>query len=205
MGIQQHLYGFYDQPEYIHTINSDHSDWMLQVVEEACAITRPDFVTFGEDLSYNHGPMLSKDLFDEFLKPYYEKVMPSFLDKGLITIVDSDGDIADVTDWFDKVGIDGMLPLERQAGTDIRQLRKKHPRMRFIGGFDKMQMNRGEEAMRAEFERLLPTAVQGGFVVGCDHQTPPEVSYQDYQLYLRLFREYADEAGRLSRGAAGPL
>ena len=73
-------------------------------------------------------------------------------------------------------------------------------RMRFVGCFDKMSMTRGEAAMRAEFERLIPTAAGGGLIISCDHQTPPGVSYADYQLYLRLFREYAEKAGRLSRG-----
>lgn len=71
--------------------------------------------------------------------------------------------------------------------------------MKFIGHFDKMTMNRGEAAMRGEFERLLPTAAKGGFIISVDHQTPPGVSLQDYQLYLKLFREYAQVAGRLSR------
>ena len=55
--------------------------------------------------------------------------------------------------------------------------------------------------MRAEFERLLPTAAKGGFLISCDHQTPPGVSYHDYQCYLGLFREYAEKAGRLSQRA----
>ena len=76
--------------------------------------------------------------------------------------------------------------------------------MRFIGHFDKMTMHRGEAVLRAEFERLLPTASRGGFIIGCDHQTPPGVSFQDYALYLRLFREYAREAGRRSRTLQGP-
>jgi len=33
-------------------------------------------------------------------------------------------------------------------------------------------------------------ARRGGFIISCDHQTPPGVSYDQYQLYLRLFREY---------------
>jgi hypothetical protein len=45
--------------------------------------------------------------------------------------------------------------------------------------------------MRAEFERLMPVARQGGFIISCDHQTPPGVSLQDYRLYLKLFNEYA--------------
>jgi hypothetical protein len=56
-------------------------------------------------------------------------------------------------------------------------------------------MTRGEAALRAEFERLLPVARRGGFIIGCDHQTPPGVSYDQYRLYLRLFREYAEKAG----------
>ena len=71
--------------------------------------------------------------------------------------------------------------------------------MKFIGHFDKMTMNKGEAAMRTEFERLVPTAAKGGFLISCDHQTPPGVSYAEYQRYLVLFREYAEESGRLSR------
>ncbi|MEI6337544.1 MAG: hypothetical protein WCQ57_03040 [Verrucomicrobiota bacterium] len=37
-----------------------------------------------------------------------------------------------------------------------------------------------------------------GFLISCDHQTPPGVSCCDYQLYVSLFREYAEQAGRCS-------
>lgn len=77
---------------------------------------------------------------------------------------------------------------------DVAELRRRYPRMRWVGHFDKMVMNKGETAMRAEFERLLPTARQGGFFISCDHQTPPGVSYRDYQLYLALFRQAAVRA-----------
>ncbi|HOM57450.1 MAG TPA: hypothetical protein PLG27_06860, partial [Candidatus Latescibacteria bacterium] len=86
------------------------------------------------------------------------------------------------------------------AGVDIAKLRREHPRMRFIGHFDKMTQDKGEDVMRAEFERLIPTAAKGGFLPSCDHQTPPGVSYEDYRLYIRLFQEYGEKAGRMSRG-----
>jgi len=199
LGIEPHLYAFYDEPELIHRINTDLAAWHVRIIEKIGSICSPDFMTFAEDLSYNNGPMLSKDLFDEFLKPYYAQVIPTLKKHGIIPIADSDGDITVPADWFEEVGIEGILPLERQAGVDIARVRAEHPRMRFIGHFDKMTMNQGEAAMRAEFERLLPTAARGGFVVGVDHQTPPSVSYQEYKLFLSLFREYGEEAGRLSR------
>jgi uroporphyrinogen-III decarboxylase len=140
-------------------------------------------------MSYNNGPMLSKELFDEFIKPYYDKVIPALKKHNIIPIIDSDGDISMPSQWFSDVGVKGILPLERQAGVDLAKLRKEHPGMIFIGHFDKMTMSRGEAAIRTEFERLLPIAAKGGFLISCDHQTPPGVSYTDYQLYLSLFRE----------------
>lgn len=133
LGIEKHLYAFYDQPELLHRINSDLTEWILKVIEEVCSICTPDFMTFGEDMSYNHGPMISKELFDEFMKPYYARVIPKLKECGIIPIVDSDGDISVPAYWFEEVGLDGILPLERQAGVDIAKLRKEHPRMRFMG------------------------------------------------------------------------
>jgi len=199
LGIERHLYAFYDQPELMHRINTDLAEWILRVIDQVGAVCTPDFMTFAEDMSYNHGPMLSEALFTEFLRPYYDKVIPALRRHGILSILDSDGDISVPAYWFEAAGLEGILPLERQAGVDIAKLRKDHPRMRFIGHFDKMTMNKGEKVMRAEFERLLPVAARGGFLIGCDHQTPPGVSYKDYQLYVSLFREYAEEAGRLSR------
>lgn len=199
LGIERHLYAFYDQPELLHRINDDLADWILVVIDQVCSICTPDFMTFAEDMSYNHGPMLSKELFDAFMRPYYDRIIPVLRAKGIIPIIDSDGDIATPAHWFAEAGLDGILPLERQAGVDMTSLRRDHPTMKFIGHFDKMAMDKGEAAMRAEFERLLPIAAKGGFLISCDHQTPPGVSYQNYRTYVALFHEYAGKAGALSQ------
>jgi hypothetical protein len=196
-GIERHLYAFYDQPDLMHRINSDLADWMLLVIDQVCSICTPDFMTFAEDMSYNNGPMLSKGLFDEFMRPYYDRVIPVLRERGIMPLIDSDGDITSAASWFEEAGIEGVLPLERQAGVSIATLRANQPQMKFIGHFDKMTMDKGEARMREEFERLLPTAAKGGFLISCDHQTPPGVSYEDYKLYLRLFNEYAKRAGTL--------
>jgi hypothetical protein len=36
----------------------------------------------------------------------------------------------------------------------------------------------------------------GGYIPSVDHQTPPEVSLDDYRLYLQLLKEYAQKAAR---------
>ena len=195
LGIEPHLYAFYDRPELLHRMNQDQVDFSLRLLERLFRRYRPEFMTFAEDLSYNHGPMLSRELFDEFLVPCYRQLIPVLHEHGVKVFVDSDGDVSECLGWFRDAGFDGILPLERMAGVDVRSLRERYPDMLFLGAFDKTVMHRGEEAIRREFERLMPVARRGGFIPGCDHQTPPEVSLRDYRLYLALYREYA---GRLN-------
>lgn len=190
-GIQAHLFAFYDHPELLLRMNRDLAEYHLKCLNAICEIAKPDFVTFAEDMSYNHGAMLSEPQFDEFMLPYYEILIPRLKELDVKVIIDSDGDITECAAWFRRAGADGMLPLERQAGVDIVELQKKYPDMVWLGIYDKTVMHQGEAAIRAEFERIMPAARQGGVIISCDHQTPPGVSLEQYREYLRCFREYA--------------
>ena len=190
MGIERHLYAFYDAPELMHKINEDLLEYNLLMLDKFCEICIPDFLTIAEDMSYNHGPMVSKELFDEFMAPYYRRLVSAIRERQIEIIVDTDGEISQLVPWFESVGITAFLPLERMSGVDAIALRKAHPYLRIIGGFDKTVMHLGEKAIRAEFERLLPVITQGGFIPSVDHQTPPNVSLEDYRLYLSLLKEY---------------
>ena len=191
LGIENHLYAFYDDQELMHTMNRDVLEFNLRALDQFCRICRPDFMTFAEDMSYRSGPMISKSLFDEFVAPYYRQIVPKLEEYGIVTFIDSDGDIETLVPWFADLGIDGFLPLERQAGVDIARLRRHYPRLRMIGGYDKLVMSKGESEMRTEFERILPIMKQGGYIPSVDHQTPPDVSYENYKVYLELLREYS--------------
>ena len=195
LGIEPHFYTFYDQPELMQRMNRDVTEYQLFCLDEFCSkVGMPDFATIAEDMSYNHGPMLSKVQFDEFLAPWYRQIVPRLKDYGITVIVDSDGDVEPLIPWLEEVGVEGILPLERMAGVDVNRIRKDHPHWRMLGGFDKTVMHLGEAAIRAEFERILPAMRSGYYIPSVDHQTPPGVSMEDYHLYLKLLIEYAEKA-----------
>lgn len=191
MGIEPHLFSFYDEPELYQRMVYDMKKWQKKVVEYAMDTLPFDYVTIAEDMSYNNGPMLSRAHFDEFIAPYYREMVPIFKERGLKVLVDSDGDISDAIEWFNSVGVEGYHPLEKQAGVDVNDLCKSYPETAFIGNYDKMIMHKGEQALRKEFERLLPCITNERYVVSVDHQTPPSVSLEDYKKYACLLREYA--------------
>ena len=196
LGDQEMLLIYYDDPELMHRIISDMEEFHLRCVDAICEIIQPDFMTWAEDFSYKHGPLIGRDLFDQFNAPYYTAVTARLHEYGVPCIVDTDGNPTEAIPWFTDCGIDGLLPWEARAGCDVAAIRREHPQLLMIGGYDKTVMSHGERAMRAEFERLLPTAKTGGFIMSCDHQTPPDVSLENYKLYLTLFNEYAVAAAR---------
>ncbi len=203
LGIERHLYSFYDEPELVHEMCRDYVQWLKELFPTVLSRFRFDFMTFAEDMSYNGGPMISKALFDEFLAPYYREIIEIIHAYGVPVFIDSDGDITQAVDWYASVGADGMLPLERKAGVDVSVYIRKQPQMTFLGHFDKMCMKNGEAAMRAEFERLLPSMVNGKVIPSVDHQTPPDVSMENYRIYVTLLHEYAEKAASLQRKRIG--
>lgn len=194
LGVERHLLSFYDLPDVLHEMNTDLTEFNLRAIDRLVEVLSPDVAVMMEDMSYNHGPMLSKEHFDEFLAPYYREITKKLSDHGIQCMVDSDGDIMPCAEWFTDVGVIGFEPLEHQAGVDIVELRRRHPDLRIIGGYDKMVMPHGEAAMRREFERIFPVMKQGGYVVSVDHQTPPSVSLENYRTYAELFKEYCEAA-----------
>jgi hypothetical protein len=190
MGIEEHLYAFYDKPELMHRMNEDLCNYLCSTIDYVHDLVIPDFVTFAEDMSYNHGSMVSREIYEEFILPYTRRVLKKYEGLPTWTIIDSDGDITEPIQWFQDSGVDGALPLERQAGVDVDELQRLYPDFKLIGHFDKMIMHKGEAALRKEFERVIPAAKKGGYIISVDHQTPPAVSLEDYKLYIKLFKEY---------------
>jgi hypothetical protein len=190
MGFEKLMFAFGDQPELLHAINRDLLAFNLALLDQAFHRCVPTFMTIAEDMSYNLGPMISKGTFDAFVAPYYRALLPRLQERGIPLFMDTDGDVTLLVPWLEALGVQGVLPLERQAGVDGWKLREAFPRLLMVGHFDKMTMNRGEPAMRAEFERLAPLMRRGGFIPSVDHQTPPGVSLDQYRVYLRLLAEF---------------
>ena len=194
LGVERHLYSFYDCPEVMHAMNRDLTEYSLRAIDRITELLTPDLVVVAEDMSYNHGPMLSKEHFDEFMAPYYRELTARLREDNIICSVDSDGNVMSCASWFCDVGVAGIEPLERQAGVDIIRLREDHPDLGLIGGYDKMVMSKGESAMREEFERILPVMERGGYIPCVDHQTPPCVSLENFRTYVGLLEEYGTRA-----------
>jgi len=78
-------------------------------------------------------------------------------------------------------------PVEVAAHNDLVEYRRLHGRkMAYIGGVDKRAMAKGGSAIRRELARLEPVIFGGGYIPGCDHGVPSDISWPDFLDYCRL-------------------
>lgn len=200
MGIERHLYAFYDAPELIHAMNQYALEVYLDRLPQVLKVLPADVLYIMEDLSGKNGPMLSPRLFDEFVGEYYRQLNSKLKKNGVRHVfVDTDGDFHQLIPNFIKAGVEGFLPMDVNAGMDIAKVREQYPHLKFIGGFNKLAIAAGKAAIDAEFERILPVIRQGGYIPGCDHQVAPTTSLENYRYYLRRLADEMTHSGSAAR------
>jgi uroporphyrinogen-III decarboxylase len=196
MGIEPHLYAFYDRPELLHDMNSYILEVYLEKLTKVLDIIPVDVLYIMEDLSGKNGPMISPALFDEFVGSYYKKLIPVLKRKGVRNVfVDTDGDFKKLIPNFLEAGVEGFLPMDVNAGMDIVAVREEFPKLKFIGAYNKLSIAAGKEAIDREFERILPVIRQGGYIPGTDHQVAPSTSLENYMYYIKRLKEVMTKAG----------
>ena len=196
IGMENHLFSFYDMPEVLHDIAEFLTELYLKCLDKLLRIIPVDTVYIMEDLSGKNGPMLSPEHFDEFVGAYYKRLVPMLKELGVKhVIVDTDGDFGALIPNFIDAGIEGFLPMDVNAGMDIVAVRKQYPTLKFIGGYNKLEIAKGKEAIDAEFERILPVVRQGGYVPGSDHQVAPNTPLADYLYYVERLKEVMKQSG----------
>jgi hypothetical protein len=105
-------------------------------------------------------------------------------------MIDSDGYIGELLLLFIEAGFDATWPVEVAAGNDLVAYRQQYgQRIAFGGGVDKRALSAGIAVMLSELDRLTPVIRSGGYLPGCDHGVPPDISWPNFVAYTRRLAE----------------
>lgn len=192
MGVERTLYAFYDEPEFMHELINDRAELYIQLYEPILQTTELDFAFIWEDMCFKNGPLVSPDIFEEFMLPAYRKVI-SFLHDFNVknVVVDSDGDVTKLIPLWLKSGVTGLLPFEVQSGMDVVALGEMFPELVIIGGINKYMLFEDKAQIDAELNRVLPAmAERGKYIPTLDHWVPPEISYENFCYYVEKVRNF---------------
>lgn len=188
LGFENLCAAFLDDPELIRDMVGFWTDYVSRLLLKVVPHVALDCFHISEDMAYKEKAMISPDMAREFLGPCWRQWGEIVKSSGCpLYDVDSDGFIGELIPVWIECGINVCDPIEVAAGNDINELRRAFGRqMAFCGGVDKRAMAKGGSAIREELARVEPVLRDGGYIPGCDHAVPPDVSWPDYLDYCDL-------------------
>lgn len=195
MGPEALLYQFYDAPDLVHACMQTWLELADAVTAKHQQHVHIDELFLAEDICYNNGSLISPDMIQEFLFPYYQQLIANIkarqAGKSFIIQIDTDGDCRSVIPLYQSIGASYFSPFEAASGCDVVEIRKQYPNLLMRGGFDKRILAAGKEAIAREVERIMPfMKSQGGYIPSCDHGVPEEVNFEDYLYFRQLMQQY---------------
>ena len=165
------------------------ADFWVELWGQALSKIQADCVNFWEDMAYRSGPLISPQMYEEFMLPAYQRVTSFLKDMGAkVILVDTDGNVEKLIPLFLESGITAIFPFEVQAGNDIGSYRKKYPQLGILGGIDKMKIAQGKELIEEELSSKVPFMLKsGGYIPHIDHHVHPDISWEGFKYYrMRL-------------------
>jgi uroporphyrinogen decarboxylase len=180
-----------EQPDLVADMASFYTEFISRVLARILERVVPDMVYCNEDMAYKAHAMISPAMTREFCKPSWDRWTAGARKAGVpLSAVDSDGYIGELIPAWIESGVNVTEPVEVAAHNDIVEFRRRFGRqMAYRGGVDKRAMARGGEVIRAELRRLEPVVRDGGYIPGCDHGVPSDVSWPHFVDYCRLLAQ----------------
>ncbi|MBQ4353421.1 MAG: hypothetical protein IJC71_00865 [Clostridia bacterium] len=193
LGVENLAYLYADDEELYAEIIATIGETSYQNIKLILELgVRPDFAHYWEDICFKNGPLVSPEIFAEYVAPCYKKTTDLLREYGCdIITLDCDGCIDKLVPIWVENGVNTMFPIE--VGTwnaSIAPWREAYGKeLRGIGGMDKRVFAMDYAAVDRELERLKPLIELGGYIPCPDHLLSPESKWENVQYYCDQFRK----------------
>ncbi len=180
-----------DEPELVEEMADFWRAFVSRVLDRALGPGPEgaplDALFISEDMAYKAKSMISPAMARRWLAPAYREWSAKARAAGATVIdMDSDGFVGELVPIWIESGINVCDPIEVAAGNDIVAMRREFGReIGYRGGVDKRAIARGGDVARAELDRIAPVIRDGGYIPGCDHGVPADVSWPAFLDYAR--------------------
>ncbi len=181
-------YACYDYPEMVEDMVETCCRLVEDSLDQLLGEFSFDYASGWEDICFKNGPIVSVPFFRDVVMPRYKRIRKKLDRYGIdLWYTDCDGDVRPILPYLLEGGINCLFPFEVNSCAHPGELLDRYDgQLRIMGGFDKIQLGAGREAIRAYMKTLEKYVARGGYIPFCDHRCPPNVDPADYLYYLDL-------------------
>ena len=198
MGEVGFMLSMYDDPKLIKELNEFFLNYVMNYWSKILDKVDIDCIFILEDIAYRSGSFISKEMFYEFMSPYYLRFV-DFLKQYKIEniFVDCDGLIDELIPLWIEVGITGIFPIE--AVNNLMEIRKKYPGLKLLGGVDKKVLfkDSDRDKIDEELEKISLVMGEGGYIPHIDHAVSEDVTWENFSYYRRKLNNIIDKSNNI--------
>lgn len=114
-GMENALTDFYLYPDEVHRLFERLTDFYMRCMERAKDAWDVDGFFVSDDIGTQTGPFFSLEIFREFFKPYYKKIIDKAHELGTHFWLHSCGNIQIFLPEFIEIGLDVIHPIQKNT------------------------------------------------------------------------------------------
>lgn len=168
MGLDNLLASLLLEPELAVTVMDKVLEANMQVARNAVR-AGAEIVCLGDDYAHNGGPLMSPEVFREFILPRLQRMVDAVKDEGAFCIKHSDGNIYPLLDMIVGTGCHGINPVEPAAGMDLATVKRLvGDRVCITGNIDCAHLlphGTLEEVEQAVIQAIEDAGAGGGYIL----------------------------------------
>ncbi len=194
-GMENALMDLYINPEWVHFLGRKFTDFYIEDYKNAYKASsgRIDIFLVISDLGTQHAPLISLELFDEFIAPYLIEIVNAIHDLGAFVMYHSCGMVLPFIERLIEIGIDILDPIQPVAPEmSPRNLKDNFgDQLCFHGGIDVQKLlSQGiPEDVKKEIKYYLDTfGKEGGYICSPSHLFQPDIPPENILAFYEMTR-----------------
>ena len=184
-GMENLMYDFVDCPDFVHELLTTIADYNIAQVREAMKYDI-DAVIFGDDWGQQHGLIMGKPFWEEYIKPQLKRMYDAVRSAGKFQMSHSCGDVDELFDDLIDIGLQCFNPFQPEVMDTTALLQRYRGRLVFHGGLSTQRVlpYSSAEEVRRESRRLLELGRDGGYIFAPAHAVEGDVPLENMLAFI---------------------
>ena len=193
MGYENLMVACLQQPDLVQEVIQKCVKHTLQILEIAAELG-VEFVVTSDDIADNRSTLISPKVWEKLFLPHFHRFVQSVHDLGLFFWKHTDGQIMAVLDGLVEAGIDGIDPIDPQAGMDLAKVKQFYgSRIAIKGNVNcaSILVSGPKEAVVQEVKECIAKAGKnGGYVCSSSNSIHKGVQPELYKVMVDAIHQY---------------
>jgi len=189
-GMENYFVKMYTDPAVVEAVTEHVVDFYMRVQDKWFDIigNRMDAIFFGNDFGSQLDLLISPEMFNKFIMPYFKKITAQAKGRGYKVVLHSCGAIESVIPQLIDAGVDALHPIQAKArNMDAETLCKKYRNdVVFIGGVDTQDLLPFGSPQQVYDEVCRLKELFGpNYIVSPSHEIMPEAPPENVEMMAK--------------------